>query len=599
MTNISRRGAIGVGAAGVIGLTAGLATAQTAAATLRVTLTISGQTYEFKEENGQDLGDFTSTIGNFTQRCIRCEVANFPLTVYFRPDRGSDRVEVVFELGRIFSATPANLGAYSVTITRGAQTLTRVDVASHYWFSRWRWQSSQRPIVADTARLLEQNLIPLYDRSAAPKSAPLPALNVMPLPNGDFLDLDILAQFSVGNYASASKLVITAQQYATLNSSTTSTTTTATASSNIYSVMGLAGITAYMPSTGERGEIGLVTDPQAKFICTADQASLDLLRAQAEAAGTMPWHMRDETQTGPFDFRKYPKATWYYSSNAGTPHVKTANTPVSLDSAHQPSLAYLPYLLTGDPYHLEDLQFQATYNWGALPASYRPSIPQARAFAWSLRTLAQAVRVTPVTTPSWLLPQSYWAAQLTETRNWFEDNFVESIRPERALFRATCNIDASRNEGPTAPEGTWIDPWQDEFVAAVIGWMVTMGFSEWRQSFDWIIGGTIARTTPASGWVRAHATPYRLILRATRTSPFAASWAEAWSLQQSINKAAFTDPNTWVGSDMTYLAYTRGALVYGVKLGTPGAAESLAWATAQLKSKGWNTAFKWRLGSGL
>lgn len=572
-----------------------MAAAQSATPTLRALVTLAGATYEFKEETGQDLGDFVSTIGNFTQRCIRSEVANVPLTVFFRPDRGSERAEVVFELGRVFSATPANLGAYTVTIYRGAQVLARVDIASHYWFSRWRWQSSPRLVVGNLATLAEQNLIPAYDRSAAPPPA-LPALKVMPLPNGDYLDLDVLAQFSAGNYVNASKLIITAQQYVALNSSTTTTAAVST-SSSIYTPMGLAGVTPYMPSTGERPDIGLTTEPQAKFIGTSDQASLDLLRAQAEAAGTMPWHMRDETQTSPFDFRMYPNATWYWSSNGGTPHVKTATTPITIDSAHQPALAYLPYLLTGDPYHLEDLQFQATWNWGALPAAYRPSIPQARAFAWSIRTLAQAARVTPGATPSWLLPRSYWADQLATHRNWFQDNFVNSIRPERLVFRATAPIESTRGE-TNAPEGTWVDPWQDEFVATVLGWMVAMGFSDWRTAFDWIIGGTIARTSQTSGWIRAHATPYRLILRATKTSPFAASWAEAWVLEQSIAKLTYTDPNKYSG-DFNYLSYSRGSLVYAAKFGTPGATENLAWSTNQLKARGWNTAYKWRLGTGL
>ncbi len=596
MTKISRRGAIGVGAVGVLGLKAGVAVAQTAPLSLRAVINLAGKSYEFREENGQNLGDFVSGIGGFTQRCIRSEIPNLPLTVYFRPDRTSDRVEVVFELGRIFSASPANLGAYNVTIFRGEQVLARVDVPAHYWFSRWRWQSTARPVVADVAKLIEQNLVPSYERSSAPKPIGV-SLNLMPLPNGDYLDVDILGQFSLGNYANAAKLVVSAEQYVALNSNVGSAATVST-SSNIYAAMGLAGITPYMPNTGERSDIGLVTEPQAKFICTNDAASLDLLRAQAEAAGTMPWHMRDDTQTGPFDFRKYPYATWYYNSTAGTPHVKTASTPVTLDSAHQPALAYVPYLLTGDPYHLEDLQFQANWNWGALPAAYRPSVPQARAFAWSLRTLAQAVRVTPAATPSWLLPQSYWAAQLAATRDYFQADFVESVRPERALFRATANIETSRGEG-NAPEGTWVDPWQDEFVATVMGWMVSMGFTDWRTAFDWIIGGTVARTSAGSGWVRAHSTPYRMILRASKSAPFATSWAEAWRLEQSVAKATYNDPNSWATNDLTYLAYSRGALFYAVKLGTPGASEALGWATAQLKSKGWNTAYKWRLGSGL
>src|SRR5262245_45450567 len=79
-------------------------------APLKAVVNIGGTSYEYREENGQDLGDFVSTIGNFTQRCVRCTAAGSPLTVFFRPDRSSDRVEVVFELGKLFNATPANLG---------------------------------------------------------------------------------------------------------------------------------------------------------------------------------------------------------------------------------------------------------------------------------------------------------------------------------------------------------------------------------------------------------------------------------------------------------------------------------------------------------
>ncbi len=196
------------------------------------------------------------------------------------------------------------------------------------------------------------------------------------------------------------------------------------------------------------------------------------------------------------------------------------------------------------------------------------------------------------------MPQSYWAEQLAAHRDYFVTNYVNSIRPERLVFRATAPIDSARGE-TNAPEGTWVDPWQDEFVATVLGWMVAMGFSDWRASFDWIIGGTVARTSQTSGWIRAHATPYRLILRATKTSPLATSWIEAWPLQQSIGKLTYTDPDKWGTNDLTYLTYTRGALVYAVKFGTPGASENLTWATNQLKSRGWNTSPKWRLGTGL
>lgn len=596
--NVTRRHALGVGAAGVATLSVSSLQAQAAPLPLKAVVTLSGRTYEFREDTGQDLGDFTSTIGNFVQRCVRSEVVNFPLTVFFRPDRGSDRAEVVFELGRVFSGAPANLGAYSVVISRGTQVLSRINVPDHYWFSRWRWQSAPRPVVADVAKLITDGLLPPYERTVTPPRATQASLNLMPLANGDYVDLRIVAEFTAGNYANASKLLIKAKDYAAMTSGAGTATTQTTTSQSTYSVMRLAGVTAAMPNTGERADIGPVTEPQAKYIATADQGALDLMLSQAEAAGTMPWHIRDERQTGPFDFRTYPSATWYAPTGAGAPYVRATTTPITIDSAHQPALAYVPYVLTGDPYFLEELQFQATWNWGVLPADLRPSAPQVRALAWSLRTLAQATRMSPATTPSWLLPKSYWQTYLTRMRQWCDTAFLYNTRPERQVFRTAGNLDTSRGE-PLAPEGTWVDPWQDEFLATVLGWIVSMGFSEWRPVFTWSIGGTIARTSAARGWVRAYATPYRMILRPSKTAAVVTGWTPAWQLTQSVTQKKVTDPNVWAEADMTYLTYTRGALVYAAKLNVAEAAANLAWATAQLKAKGWNTAAKWRMGSGL
>jgi hypothetical protein len=532
----------GGGSGGTVGDgSTGGSTGSTTTSGLQVVITHNAATYTVLASQGRDLGSFVSDIGGFTQQCIRADVPGLPMTIFFRPDLNSSRIEVVFELGRLFNATPVNLGSYSVAISNGTQLLANISVPAHYWFSRWRWQSAPRPIVGNIDALISQNLLPPYNRTTAPPS------------------------------------VTSAQS---------------------YTIMGLAGVTAYMPQTGERPDIGLVTEPQGQYICASDQNALATLRAQAEAAGTCPWHMRDENTGAPLDFNTYPKASWYNASVA-SPYIQTLASTVTLDSAHMPALAYLPYILTGDPYHLEDLQFQATWNWGTLPPQYRPSIPQSRTFAWSVRTLAQCARITPATAPSWLLPQSYWYAQLLAHRQYFEANYVNRFDPVTSIFRSTCNMDVTRDEGPTAPGGTWVDPWQEEFLASVLAWVIAMGFADWQTSFDWKIGSTIARIGNTSGWMRAMATPYRMILRATSASPTVTSWAEAWSLSQTTEMWTITDPDTWQPSDMTYLGYSRGALVYAAKLGAVGADTSLVWATGQLVKKGWRLDYKWRIGSGI
>jgi len=590
MNGITRRYALGAGIAGVA-IAAGIKVQKSAIAAdlpalpLKVVVRLGGVNYEYREELGTKLQDFVSTIGGFTQTCVRSQVSGSPLTIFFRPDRNSDRIEIVFELGRIFNTSPANLGAYIVTISRNNQVIATVDVPTHYWFSRWRWQSSPRPIVGDVAALIAQNLLPPFDREGALTTVATPQ-TVLAAPS-----TSITTTTSAGNAVTVCT-VTTTLPAPTPGPVPTSPTTP-------YTIMGTAGINPYMPQTGERPDIGIVTGAQAEYICTAKQTALDLVRAQAEAGGTMPWHMRDENTNAPINLKQYPGATWYSSTTAGQPYVKIASSPVKLDSAHQPALAYVPYLLTGDPYHLEDLQFQATWNIGTFVPQYRLSIPQSRTFAWNLRTLAQCARVTPAVVPSWLLPQQYWKTFLEDYRLFFEDQYVNNPKPERARFRSTHNLASSRAEGTTAPAGTWVSPWEDEFVATIMGWVVAMGFSTWQHAFEWKIGSTIARTNRTSGWIRAQATPYRLILRETADSPYADDWAGAWTLAQRVAKLTYANADTWVPPDMTYLTYTRGALVYIDKLKTRDVSENLAWATSQLNAKNWKTDYKWRLGKGL
>ncbi len=515
--------------------------ARAATGGLSATVRQGGETFEYDTAAADDLGAFTSPAG-FTQSCLRATQTRFPLTVYFRPDQDSGRVEVIFELGRLWDGAPANLGPYSAEIHRDGKTLARLDVPRHLWFSRWRWQSDERPVKADIADLGKRGLIPPFARpsqafaraAAPPKSDP-------------------------------------------------------------YRLMELAGVEPKMGSTGERPDIGLVTEHQARFLCTQARDALGALRAQAEAAGTLPWHMRDERTGAPVDLDRYKTMSWYGDRNVGDPHIALADTGINIDSAHQPPLAYVPYLLTGDPYHLEDLQFAANYNRGVLPPPYRLSIPQPRAFAWSTRTLAQAAKVTPEKTPRWLLPARYFRGDLDRTRKWFETTYVESQAPLHKIFRATDNPDNARDEPPQAPGGTWISPWQHEFLVAALGWTVLMGFDDWRTSFLWALGGTLERTSGRSGWQRSHPSPYRLIVRPEKNAPIATSWDDVWKLSSRRARWPERDTKALADGDPTYAIYTRGALAIAARLGVQDAEAPLAWITDQLRRQNAAIPYKWLL----
>src|SRR6185312_14489933 len=180
------------------------------------------------------------------------------------------------------------------------------------------------------------------------------------------------------------------------------------------------------------------------------------LLAEAEAAGSVPWHMRDENTGAPIDFTAHPKAHWYTQNIAAGPYlyhvsgeepIWRTGTAWAVDGAHEPALAYVAYLLTDDPYFLEELQFQTGWTIGwtfyarnsagtidglALPPIINPG--ETREYAWGLRTLAENAKVAPASPPKWLLPQSYFERVLKVNRLWYEGRTINSSVPEVATF---------------------------------------------------------------------------------------------------------------------------------------------------------------------
>ena len=508
--------------------------------TWRVEVVHGGRTYQVTQEHAGDMGDFVSHRGGFTQRCFKTSIPELAMTVFFRPDAEGERQEVVFERGYVWLAgTEADIGSYRAVIWQGVDQVASVDVPHHYLFSRWRWQSEPRSIVCEIEDLHAARLIPPYafDATRTPVAVLVP-----------------------------------------------------------YAPMGLAGIYPQMPDAGERPDIGPMTDPQAEYLVTAGDAALAVTMAQAEGAGTCQWHMRDENTCAPIDFKTYPEACWYQSQQQGTPFVPIPPGAIKLDQAHQPALAYLPYLLTGDPYHLETLQFQATWNYGNLSLGYRPHLGETRQFAWDTRTLGQCLQVTPEEAPAWLLPQHSWRTLQDKYRAHFEGKYLLSDNPIHTYFRCTDNLDSRPADGK-APAGTWQQPWQQDFLAAVFGWLIAMGQNQWRPAFDWLVGGVTARTHKDAGWPRAQCTPYQMMLKPAKDAPAVANWDACWLLNHDVLELDYDDVNTWVAEDMTYLTYTRGALAC-TRVVDPNTDEAFRWASDQLRQRGRLPAFKWSIGDG-
>lgn len=480
---------------------------------LEVRLTIGQSTYVFDSRRAKDLGDYVGP--GFVQRNLEARERNIPLTVLFRPDRGSDRIEVVVEWGDAVRNEARHLGPYVATISKGGNTVAEVALPEHYWLSRWRWQSEPRPIVRSPKNLIADRLVPPYSNIATvapPATAPT------------------------------------------------------------YSVMGLSDVTDYMPTSGERADIGLMPERYAAYLATGDQRYLASIFAWAESSGTIPWHLRDTAKHAPLSYDDHPEASTYDNQAIAGGKPRFYFLPagkISIDGAHQPALAYLPFLLTGDPYYLEELQFAATYTLGDYP--HHGGIirhDQAREFAWTLRTLFYLSSGTPDQVPSWLLPKSYWQSILQRNRRWVMLNYVNKPGAKTALFQS--GVDAER-----------MPFWQEDYFAAVLGVGVWMGHADWSPVLAWKIKSTIARTDGRSGWPRAHPTFYLAEFKRP-DGKVVGDWASL----AMLNKLDPTENEALDSkTDGNYVAFARAALAMAVTNNISEAVQPYQWLDGEIRQK--------------
>lgn len=434
-----------VGATGAFAVTGGLkAIAQPSQSDIVVTVTLPEGEYRFHSITGKDLGNYTGP--NFVQRNVVVRDRSIPFTVFFRPDVTSDRLEVVFEWGDPFMPSPRDLDAYSAEISRDGQTIAKIDVPGHYWLSRWRWQSEPRPFVKTPDDLFAAKVFPKFQRISGRQSLPPVA--------------------------------------------------------RPYSPMGFSGITIYMPTTGERNDIGPLPEYYAAYLATGDDSMKASMLAWAESAGSFPWHLRDPKNWGPLNWNKYPQATTYYNQGGASPtlylnppRVKGQKRPV-IDDAHEPALAFLPFMLTGDLYYLEELQFMATYflnSSRSYPGLFNQL--QTRGYAWSLRTVTDTILATPQSGPSYLLPKSYWQTFLDRNLARIMQDHVKATDAKNAVFSS-------------GPDRSKMGFWQEDYLATILGMVVYRGFTAWRPVFEWKLRSDIARTNGTSGWPRSVPTTY-------------------------------------------------------------------------------------------
>ncbi|MBI5430578.1 MAG: putative Ig domain-containing protein [Nitrosomonadales bacterium] len=317
---------------------------------------------------------------------------------------------------------------YDASIVVGGTPVYSVAALKHYKNARWRkvywWNGAPEvDVKPNLAYWMASKAVPNYDTTVNPAPG-ITSLNTKWTAASATTNLAIAGPTyvsSTGNYVGQSGYTADAN--------------------NATGPMGIGIVSAYMPLTGGRPEIGPLPQWAAVYMLSGDTSVKNIVNASGDLAGGWPIHYRDANTGFPLSITDYPFAgiscgtTNCTRQPAGIVYqlplciagAGDCTTPFVPDSAHQAALAYLPYLLTGDYYYLEELQFWSTWNLLKGTPVYRHFDQglvvwdQVRGMAWTIRTLAQTAAFTPDSQLGSTAPKTYYTSLITNNINWYND----------------------------------------------------------------------------------------------------------------------------------------------------------------------------------
>jgi hypothetical protein len=399
------------------------------------------------------------------------------------------RVDVTVENDWAYEPSPQNF-TYDASVVSGATTVYSKAALTHLHHTRWRkifWYNGSEPSITikhNTAYLISTRAVPNYDQT-------------LKFPESAFASLQ-------NRWASANK-----------------------------EPMGTGLTTAYMPMTGGRDDIGLLPLWSATYLLSQDSRAKEIMLRTADLAGSFSAHYRDKNTGRPVSLADYPYMTILGRStdtmNPATRKYESfpecggdCNTPNTHDSSHQPAMVYLPYLVTGDYYYLEELQFWGMWDAFSSNPGYRENIKgllqsdQVRGQAWSLRTLSEVAYITPDNDAM----KATFNTILTNNLDWYNATYTNNASANKLGAIVNGYALVYNNE-------TGLAPWQDDFFTSAVGHASDLGFDKATTLLAWKAKFPVDRMV-GSGACWVDGAIYQMTVRASNTSAYYGSIGEAY-----------------------------------------------------------------------
>lgn len=257
-----------------------------------------------------------------------------------------------------------------------------------------------------------------------------------------------------------------------------------------FDILQSGAVDQIMGSHGGRAELGPLPDWTARYLVKKNVTQGQFVMVNGDLAGSWPIHVR-EPETGGLSglgsehlmsVDQEPNV-WLYSGGTGIKGSPMpmgeygsgvpgpGQSPLGPSNAHVPSLAFVPYLLTGDRYYAEEMAFWA--NHGMLATSGHGAQGfltgnEVRGFGWVLRNMAEAAAYYPDASPV----KAYLAEKVVNNLNWL-DSFAKGLQtPSNPLWIVYAWTRYDRPEGPE-----YFTHWENNYLAYGIDRTVKLGFA--------------------------------------------------------------------------------------------------------------------------
>jgi Ca2+-binding RTX toxin-like protein len=344
--------------------------------------------------------------------------------------------------------------------------------------------------------------------------------------------------------------------------------------------MGSALVQKYMPMTGGRDDIGPETTWNARYLTSQNADAAKVMFANADAAGSVPWHLVD-TNGDAVRVDLHPNLWIDGRSGGGSDALPVSYNPSASgwnpDTAHAPSLTFVPYLLSGTHYYLDELQTQAAYDIAAMNPGYRGfgegqfwgGNVQVRHIAWGLRDVANAAFISPDSDAM----KAYFSKILSNNLDRLITDFVNGPSGDAQ----------GQLEGWI--QGIYGDdlrmaPWQQDYLATVFGEIAARGDAKAATILDWMDGFLAGRfLNAANGFDPLHGTAYNLSTIDPATGHSYTTWAQMYQATFGNAPATVLDDANLTGG---YAATAKAALASLISVSqSPDAIEAYGFLQSQ------------------